>query len=514
MNNYNIKILTSIVAVISLLVSLYIGSKIAEGNYFNLAFCCALVGFAFYALVINKYWVFIALAIASSGVQIQPMGPALAPEHLAVLLAGGFIFSNFWKKVNRAPNENAISTSFVFFNRAFIIFTLFLLVHAYFTYYYPSPEIVVAIGNLAKQYFSFWAPFAIIWTTASFIRYLPPIKKPHIWIGIFFLLGITFNIILRAYSTFVIGVGEKDIVTGELIGASALYIPVINLTDNIYALRMLSPLVSLFGVAMLTSRNKSATVGSQKLLWGLLLFLGIIGAVLSMGRATIMITAFMVLLCLVIRKKITAVALIFLLFVFLIVGARIAYETDRDYVPFGMQRSLAMIPGMDMPDAKGDIDNSSLWRWTLAMRAITEWQSNARKFLIGRGVHAFSDRDLLVLKYGDPFSTMDVGLRRGATHSGVTDLLITVGAVGALLYALVLIGFILSIFKILKIAWTNNSITYDIVFVSFVFSIIIIPLFILGGGGVFNTVALVFCATLANIASLSPSVFEPQRAVS
>ena len=512
MNNYNIKILTSIVAVISLLASLYIGSKIAEENYFNLAFCCALVGFAFYALVINKYWVFIALAIASSGVQIQPMGPALDPEHLTVLLAGGFIFSNFWKKVNRAPNEYAISTSFIFFNRAFIIFTIFLFVHAYFTYYYPSPEIVVAIGNLAKQYFSFWAPFAIIWTTASFIRYLPPVKKPHIWIAIFFLLGITFNIILRAYSTFVIGVGEKDIVTGELIGASALYIPVINLTDNIYALRMLSPLISLFGVAMLTSRNKSATVGSQKLLWGLLLFLGIIGAVLSMGRATIMITAFMVLLCLVIRKKIAAVALIFLLFMFLIIGARIAYETDRDYVPFGIQRSLAMIPGMDMPDAKGDIDNSSLWRWTLAMRAITEWQSNARKFLIGRGVHAFTDRDLLVLKYGDPFSTMDVGLRRGATHSGVTDLLITVGAVGAFLYALVLIGFILSIFEILKIARTNESITYDIVFVSLIFSIIIIPLFILGGGGVFNTVALVFCATLANLASLSPSALQTRGA--
>jgi hypothetical protein len=200
--------------------------------------------------------------------------------------------------------------------------------------------------------------------------------------------------------------------------------------------------------------------------------------------------------------------------VFLIVGARIAYETDRDYVPFGIQRSLAMIPGMDMPDAKGDIDNSSLWRWTLAMRAITEWQSNTRKFLIGRGVHAFTDRDLMVLKYGDPFSTMDVGLRRGATHSGITDLLITVGVFGTFLYTLALIGFILSIFKILKIARTNKSITYDIVFVSLIFSITVIPLFILGGGGVFNTVALVFSATLANVAALSPSVFEPQRAMS
>jgi hypothetical protein len=505
MNNYSIKILTSIIVVISLLASIYIGSKIADGNYFNLSFCCALVCFAFYTLFINKYWIFISLAIASLGVHIQPMGPALAPEHLAVLLAGGFIFSNFWKKVNQATNEKAISTSFVFFNRAFIIFTLFLLVHAYFTYYCPSTEIVVAIGNLAKQYFSFWAAFAVVWTTVCFIRFLPPIKKPHTWIGVFFLLGITFNIILRAYSTFVLGVGEKDLVTGEFIGASALFIPVLNLTDNIYALRGLSPLVALFGIAMLTSRNKNLTSGGQKIMWVLLLALGIIGSMLSMGRATIIITAFLVLLCLVIRKHIAAVALIFLLFVFLIVGARIAYEADRDYVPFGLQRSLAMIPGMDMPEAKGDIDSSSDYRWTLAMLTFTEWSSNSRKFFIGRGVHAFTDRDLLVLRYGDEYSKMNFAVRRGVTHNIVTDLLITVGLVGTILYILVFIGFIVSMTKILKMAKDSKNITYDTIFMCLLFSFSMIPVYILGGGGVYNSVVLVFCATLANIAAIAPA---------
>ena len=512
MNNSSIKILTWLVIVISLIVSLYLGAKLAEGNYFNLGICFALVIGAFYALVINKYWIFISLAIASFGVRIQPMGPALDAEHLAILLAGGFILSNFWKKTTPAPSEKIVSKAFVLFDRTFLIFTLYLLVHAYVTYYYPSPEIVVALGNLAKQYFSFWSPFAIIWTTTRFIRFIPAIKTPHTWIGLIFLFGITFNIILRAYSSFFLGAGERDLVTGEMISASVLYIPVLNLTDNVFALRGLSPLVALFGIAMLTSGNKSVNKGTQKLLWFLLLFLGIFGSLLSMGRATMAITAFLVIVCLLVRKKIAAVAVIFLFFIFLIVGARVAYETDRDYVPYGLQRSLAMIPGMDMPEAKSDIDNSSEWRWLLATRAFDEWKSNSRKFLIGRGVHAFTERDMMVIKLQGYFGSMDVSLRRGATHNIVTDLLITVGLLGTIFYVLVFIGFIVSIVKILKLAKQSKNITHDALFACLLFSVSLIPFYILGGGGVYNTIVIVFCATLANIAAISPSEFEPQRA--
>jgi hypothetical protein len=512
MNNSSIKILTWLVIVISLIVSLYIGAKIAEGNYFNLGICSALVVGAFYAVVINKYWIFISLAIASFGVRIQPMGPALDAEHLVILLAGGFILSNFWKKTTPAPSEKIVSKAFVLFDRTFLIFTLYLLVHAYVTYYYPSPEIVVALGNLAKQYFSFCSPFAIIWTTTRFIRFIPAIKKPHTWIGLIFLFGITFNIILRAYSSFFLGAGERDLVTGEMISASVLYIPVLNLTDNVFALRGLSPLVALFGIAMLTSGNKSVNKGTQKLLWFILLILGIVGSLLSMGRATMAITAFLVIVCLLVRKKIAAVAVIFLFFIFLIVGARVAYETDRDYVPYGLQRSLAMIPGMDMPEAKSDIDNSSEWRWLLATRAFDEWKSNGRKFLIGRGVHAFTERDMMVIKLQGYFGSMDVSLRRGATHNIVTDLLITVGLLGTIFYVFVFIGFIVSIVKILKLAKQSKNITHDALFACLLFSVSLIPFYILGGGGVYNTIVIVFCATLANIAAISPSEFEPQRA--
>jgi O-antigen ligase len=512
MNNSGIKILTWFVVAISLIVSLYIGAKVAEGNYFNLGLCFALVAGTFYAFFINKYWIFISLAIASFAVRIQPIGPALDAEHLAILLAAGFIFSNFWKKVTPAPSERLVSKAFVLFDRAFLVFTLYLLLHAYVTYYYPAPGIVVAFGNLAKQYFSFWSPFAILWTTTRFIRFIPAVEKPHTWIGLVFLFGITFNIILRVYASFFLGSGERDLVTQEIISPSALFIPVLNLTDNIYALRGLSPLVALFGIAMLTSKNKSVNKKTQNFLWVLLLVLGVVGSLVSMGRATIAITIFLIIVCLLVRKKIAAVALMFLIFVFLIVGTRIAYEADRDYVPFGLQRSLAMIPGMDMPEAEGDIDASSNWRWLLATSAFDEWKSNSRKFFIGRGVHAFTERDLVLIKLQGYFGAMDVALRRGTTHNIVTDLLITVGLLGTILYVFLFVGFIVSIIKIIKLARYSKNITYDTLFMCLLFSISMIPVYILGGGGVYNTVVLVFCAVLANIAAIAretPPVKNP-----
>lgn len=506
MNNSKIPILTSIIVAISLIAALYIGIKVAEGNYFNLGLCFALVVASIYVLYINKIWLFIALLISVLGFRIQPLGPALDPDHVAILLAAGFILSNFWKKTNASPNEASILQAFQFFNRAFMFFTIFLFVHSYVTYYYPSPEIVVGFGNLTKQYFTFWAPFAIVWSAVRFIRFLAPIRNPQIWIGSILLVGITCNLILRAYSTFVIGVGEKDLITDEMLSASVLYIPILNLTDNIFALRALSPLVALFGIVMLTSRNKLVSRGGQKVLWVSLVALGIFGSVLSMGRATMLITAFLVILCLAIRKHIAAVTVIFLLFVFLIVGLRVAYETDKDLVPFGMQRSLAMIPGMDMPEAKGDIDASSEWRWILATRAIDEWRSNARKFFIGRGVHSFSERDVAVIKLQGYFGAMDVGLRRGATHSAVTDLLVTVGLAGAVFYIIAFTGLIAAMNNLLKNAIQTKSISYDIVFVSLLFSVSMIPVHIFGGGGVYNIIVLVFCAALANIAAIAPSI--------
>jgi uncharacterized membrane protein len=109
---------------------------------------------------------------------------------------------------------------------------------------------------------------------------------------------------------------------------------------------------------------------------------------------------------------------------------------------------------------------------------------------------------------------MDVALRRGTTHNIVTDLLITIGLAGTLLYITVFICFTTSIVKILKIAKDSKNMTYDTIFVCLLFSVSMIPFYILGGGGVYNIVVLVFCATLSNIAALLPTAQEPQRSIS
>jgi hypothetical protein len=69
-------------------------------------------------------------------------------------------------------------------------------------------------------------------------------------------------------------------------------------------------------------------------------------------------------------------------------------------------------------------------------------------------------------------------------------------------------------FKIFKLTKYSNNTTFDTVFACLLFSVSLIPIYILGGGGIYNIVVLVFSATLANIAALSSSEFEQQRSAS
>jgi hypothetical protein len=80
---------------------------------------------------------------------------------------------------------------------------------------------------------------------------------------------------------------------------------------------------------------------------------------------------------------------------------------------------------------------------------------------------------------------------------------LTVGLLGLALYIPVFSGFILSMMKIQRHLSKNRLEVDDMIFVSLAFSVAITPVFILGGGGVYNIVVLVFSAALANLAAMA-----------
>jgi len=99
-----------------------------------------------------------------------------------------------------------------------------------------------------------------------------------------------------------------------------------------------------------------------------------------------------------------------------------------------VQRSFAWALMDQAQSAEDSIDSSTRWRQALFYRAIDEWKSNPIIFLFGRGTYKYTDDDRLAIKL-DPFeNSIDVSLRRAATHNLITDLLIMYGLAGLLLY--------------------------------------------------------------------------------
>jgi O-antigen ligase len=175
---------------------------------------------------------------------------------------------------------------------------------------------------------------------------------------------------------------------------------------------------------------------------------GAVGAAVSGGRATLIIGTLSVCGILLLRRKIIA---LFCLLLLGIVGAAVA-NLSADWIntkadPF-LQRSLQSILIHKKGEAIKSIENSTDWRREVFDRAIEEWRSSPRIFWTGRGTYGFGTADeTSMLIVGGYRALIEISLRRGATHNLISDLLVTYGLIGAVLY-LTLVG------AILRFLWT------------------------------------------------------------
>jgi len=97
------------------------------------------------------------------------------------------------------------------------------------------------------------------------------------------------------------------------------------------------------------------------------------------------------------------------------------------------------------------IRSSSLWRKELFQRAIDEWLSDPRIFWFGRATYGFGVNDFVAAHVSGSWNaTLESSLRRGATHNLLTDLLVTYGLVGCILYyclVLTIVAFLWRVFR-------------------------------------------------------------------
>jgi uncharacterized membrane protein YidH (DUF202 family) len=165
------------------------------------------------------------------------------------------------------------------------------------------------------------------------------------------------------------------------------------------------------------------------------------GALVSGGRVTILFGFAMVCLVLLFRRKIGLVAIAFGLGLVALVAAQFMADwINRESNPY-LQRSVQVFL-VEKGAGVGSIEASTNFRWELAQRALTEWQSSPRIFWFGRSTYGFGAQDeRSILMFGGYEAAMRTALRRGATHNLLTDLLVIYGLVGCVLYLVAYFSF-------------------------------------------------------------------------
>jgi O-antigen ligase len=120
-------------------------------------------------------------------------------------------------------------------------------------------------------------------------------------------------------------------------------------------------------------------------------------------------------------------------------------------VPVAIARPLQWVMVSKNKEAESSIESSSRWREELFSRAIAEWRSDPRIFWFGRATYGYGVNDYLAAQVSGGFEAgIDSSLRRGETHNLLTDLLVTYGLVGCILYyslVLAIIGFLWAAYR-------------------------------------------------------------------
>ncbi len=479
-NGLGNKLVLALAIVGGIILAIIFGVILGEGNILLVGLGAAgLCGIA-YGVFLNSKWIPLAFFYACLGFNIRPIGPSLAPLHFTLLLLSVFLAANFWRKRPMLSREAEVRLHFGLFEVCFVIYTAYLVVQAAFSMFYPNEPLAMSWGNLIKQYVSIWGTFAIVWFGLRMVRFAHVPRNIIQFCISSLIIGLAFNISIKIYELYILGMGSPGEAVVDTDSVASFWIPVINLTPNWYILRGLGPLGVALGIAVLAWRFTPPP--PMRLTAAILTMLGFVGSLLSMGRASLLLGLLYSVIILVLRRKPLQLLFIIGISILGIVSARILYDVEPDWVPHGVQRSIAMIPGMDLPEASSDIENSSWWRKELAERALREWQYNRRTVWLGRGVYAFTESDEIAYNLDPVWGILESSLKRGITHTLATDLLVTTGAVGFIFYYMTLLALLYGTLKFQKSLSANKEPEALLLLLLLVMTFVALPLGFISSG--------------------------------
>jgi hypothetical protein len=319
-----------------------------------------------------------------------------------------------------------------------ILLTLFLgylAGHLLFNHLKPFRPGDYELRNFARTVVSAGGPFLVLWMLLRFPRGSPgPDSFPRL-IGIWLFAGLVFNIGAGIHLL----IAGASLALGEAAVPTSFVIPFLDAAPNVFALRKIAITAALIGAAFGGTQWIRQQPTAVRLMFWSLIPLGLLGAILSGGRAVPLVTLAVLVLVSALRGRFLP-AVCAAVFLALLTATLNTFPGAIRDLPSPIQRSLALLVFTERVEARSSIESSSTWRIEVLWRSVDEWLSDRRIFWFGRGSYPWTAADDRLLLQDGFGNAMDSSIRRGATHNLVTDLLLMYGAVGAVLYFAVLLA--------------------------------------------------------------------------
>ena len=430
MNN---KISLIFLATVIIIGASFLGLTIGQARFVDLSIYGLVALGALYLCYLYKFTWQIALFLISSGVQLNYGFRLSSQQYAAALLVVYGVLILFLRSNPYSRPE--------FFRRVhasrLMWFTGFLLAFGICSFainwVIPYDGGTYALKNMLKAYSNTFAPVVILFLALLFPysfrvgnRVVPTILS-------ILLISLMLNF-ANTYYLFRQGYGGASILAEEEGAIGLLYIPIINASIGVFTMRVLAPMAVIFSFAFLCQRGWFPRQSNYlKVVTLSVLGLGLLGSMVSGGRAAVLLSIMYVGVVSLVNRRIVLMAAAACIAAMIVLIANIFSGFINKDLPVYVARPLQYVM-IEKGDAMDSIEHSSDYRSELFSEAISEWQEDARVMLLGRSVYQAMNYAALKGIVGDKESFVMVNLNSGTCHALLPSVLIQYGIVGCVLY--------------------------------------------------------------------------------
>lgn len=479
--------------------ALILGMLAGSGDFTRLQMIGAASVVAIFVLFFLRHIWVIGLLICFCAFYQVGFGFTMGDAEMSLVVAGLFFAMTWWRKKKTIRPEVLEGWSFGLLNTLMILWLAYVFGHTIFNIYDPYRPSEFAMKNLLKTVEGWTGPILLMVYFANRPQYISVPRNFPRRIAWLFIIALGINIAIRLFQL-ATGAYTTAADPNDPLAADYFTIPVLNLMENVFALRTTTPMAMLFCGAIIVTRWFKEQPLKDKRLFYIVMVMSLVGAVLSGGRGTLGFVLGLFAIFLVIQRRI-GVLIGFITLAALLAGAANMMPGVLKSAPTLVRRSLNWALIERDTDTSEMIQGSSNWRLTLFERALAEWRSDPRIFWFGRATYSYGMEDVIAMTISGEDSTIESSLRRGTTHNLITDMLVTFGLVGLVLYFSLyfsLLFFLWTLYRNRQLDELARTFTL-IILVFMVFNFIYAAM---GGGNIPMTMAWFFIILIAYLYGL------------